>query len=149
MVRFMIERVRSFIKMNKEQLFEFCKEWLKAWTGNEPEKLMSFYQENALYSDPQHRAGLQSHDEILPYFKKLLATYQDWSWRPIEVFPIEKGCILKWECTIPVGNVVINETGLDIVEIEDGKIKRNEVYFDRTRLIKAVEELKRQERLIS
>ena len=130
--------------MNKEELFAFCREWLEAWTGNAPEKLISFYTKDALYSDPAHRNGLIGHHEILPYFRKLLSNNENWTWRALEVFPIENGCILKWECTIPVGDVEINETGLDIVEIVGRKIVRNEVFFDRTKLLKAIQESKRQ-----
>ncbi|MBN2230947.1 MAG: nuclear transport factor 2 family protein [Candidatus Thorarchaeota archaeon] len=135
--------------MDKKQLEAFCKEWLAAWTGNNPDKLLTYYHENALYADPAHRDGLQGHNEIKRYFVKLLDVYHDWIWRPIEIFPIEKGAIVKWECTIPTGPEVIQEIGLDIVEITNDKITRNEVYFDRTRLLAAVEKRRRDQRLIN
>lgn len=134
--------------MDKDNYFEFVKKWLSAWTGNKPDLLIEFYAEDAYYSDPEHRDGLQGRDEIFSYFKRLLDVYREWVWRPIEVFPTEHGFIVKWECTIPVGSRVIHELGVDIIELKDGKIARNEVYFDRTRLIRAVEELKKQERII-
>ncbi|MHA1943408.1 MAG: nuclear transport factor 2 family protein [Candidatus Thorarchaeota archaeon] len=125
--------------MNKERLFEFCKEWLAAWTGNNPEQLLKYYHEDALYVDPAKKEGLKGHYEIGRYFERLLAMYPDWTWTPVEVFPIETGAVLKWKCSIPVGPEVINEIGLDIVEIVDGKITRNEVYFDRTELVAAAD----------
>ena len=125
--------------MNKEELFEFCKEWLAAWTGNNPEKLLNYYHEDALYIDPANREGLKGHKAIGRYFERLLEVNPDWKWEPIEIFPIASGIVLKWECSIPVGQDVINEVGLDIVEIEGEKITRNEVYFDRTRLLAAIE----------
>ena len=133
--------------MNEDELFEFCKEWLSTWTGNQPQELIKFYSEDALYVDPAHREGLKGHQDILQYFERLLRVYQDWRWKPIEVFPIKTGGIVKWECEIPVGQEVLHEVGMDIVEIEDGKITRNEVYFDRTRLLAAVERKKQLERL--
>ncbi|MFX0107695.1 MAG: nuclear transport factor 2 family protein [Candidatus Hodarchaeota archaeon] len=133
--------------MSNEDLFNFCEEWLAAWTGNQPEKLITFYSEDALYVDPEHRDGLRGHEEILPYFRKLLAVYHDWEWHPVEVFPIDAGMIVKWECTIRVNEEVLNEVGLDIVELQNHKISRNEVYFDRTRLIAAVRKSKRSHRL--
>ena len=135
--------------MNKEELTSFCTEWLAAWTGNDPDALISYYAEDALYSDPAHRDGLKGKDEIQRYFVKLLDVYRDWRWKPIEVFPIASGAIVKWECTIPVNSEVIHEIGLDIVEIKDKKITRNEVFFDRTRLVASIEKRRRDQRLIN
>ncbi|MFW9787925.1 MAG: nuclear transport factor 2 family protein [Candidatus Thorarchaeota archaeon] len=132
--------------MRKKELFEFCKEWLSAWNGNNPKALLRYYSEEALYVDPANRDGLKGHKEMARYFERLLDAYQDWTWRPIEVFPIETGAIVKWECTIPVGQETIHEIGLDIVEIDGDKITRNEVYFDRTRLMAAIEKKRRDRR---
>ncbi len=129
--------------MDNIELAKVCSEWLEHWTGNMPEKLIEFYTEDALYIDPANRNGLRGHNEILPYFEKLLAANPDWTWEPLEIIPTEKGCILKWECAIPVGGRIINENGLDIVELRGRKICRNEVYFDQTRLVAAIRKQKR------
>ena len=135
------------LAVNKDELFEFCTEWLAAWTGNRPDTLLQYYAEDALYVDPQHRDGLRGKEEIRNYFEKLLDVYHDWEWRPIEVFPIESGAIVKWEATIHVGEITLTEVGLDIVEIQGKRITRNEVYFDRTRLIDAVDKLRKTRRV--
>ena len=108
----------------------FCTQWLEAWTGNQPEKLLSFYADDAFYRDPAKPGGLRGHKELLSYFKKLLAKNPDWVWKAKEIFPTSGGFTLKWEATIPRGDKVLTEVGLDIVEVKDGKITRNEVYFD-------------------
>jgi hypothetical protein len=131
------------MKMNKDELLKFFKDWLSAWTGNNPNALLEYYHENALYIDPANKEGLRGHKEIGKYFEQLLHVYPDWIWKPIEVFPVETGAIVKWQCAIPVGQKIINEIGLDIVEIKDEKITRNEVYFDRTELLAAVEKMRR------
>jgi len=135
--------------MNKEELTTFCTEWLAAWTGNNPDTLIAYYDENALYSDPAHRTGLKGKEEIRRYFVKLLDVYRHWKWAPVEIFPISSGAIVKWTCEIPVGSEVIHEIGLDIVEITNKKITRNEVFFDRTRLVASVEKSRRNQRLIN
>lgn len=135
-------------KMNEDELFDFAREWLRSWTGNDPDRLISYYSEDAFYSDPEHRDGLQGREVILSYFVKLLDVYRDWVWTPIELFPIMNGFVLKWKCTIYVGTRTLHEIGVDIVILKDNKIVRNEVYFDRTRLMQAIEELKKQERII-
>ena len=128
--------------MNVKDAQDFSSKWLPAWTGNRPEELVKFYAQDAFYSDPVRREGMRGHNEILPYFKRLLAANPDWVWELVEAFPTEKGFTGKWKATIPVGNKIITEYGVDIVEISGGKVTRNEVYFDRTALLDAFRSLK-------
>ena len=133
------------IIMRKDELLKFLSGWLAAWTGNRPETLLNFYDDDALYIDPANRDGLRDHKEMRMYLERLLAANPEWIWKPVEVFPIENGAILKWKCEIPVGEETIHETGLDIVEIKGNKITRNEVYFDRTQLLAAIERKRRED----
>ena len=112
---------------------------MPAWTGNNPDKLINFYSTESFYSDPTVKHGLRGHNEILPYFKKLLKNNPDWKWTYEEIIPNDKGFTLKWKAIIPVGQVEIIEFGVDIVEIVNDKITRNEVYFDTLRLINAIQ----------
>lgn len=120
--------------MNKEEALEFSKRWLAAWTGNQPQKLLEFYHSNATYLDPARPQGLHGLVEIGQYFSRLLAKNPDWVWIPLEVRSYEHGFTLKWQAKLP-GLDSFN--GLDLVEIKDGKIIRNEVYFDTKNLVKA------------
>jgi hypothetical protein len=122
--------------MNKIQ--QFCQNWLDAWTGNKPLELIQYYAKECLYVDPANPQGLRGHAEVLPYFTNLLAANPSWDWKINELFPIPTGFILKWKANIPIGDKLIEESGLDIVELEEGKIIRNEVYFDRTNWFKAL-----------
>ena len=130
------------VVMEIEKLLKFCKEWLSAWTGNIPEKLLSYYAENAYYQDPAFPKGLVGHEQILPYFEKLLSGNPSWKWELEELFKTEKGFVFKWKATIPVGSKILSEKGMDIVELENKKISRNEVYFDRFDLLTTIRELK-------
>ena len=121
-------------------LTEFCTTWLNSWTGNQPEKLLTFYTEDAFYSDPANRQGLTGHQQLLPYFSKQLKYNPNWKWKALEIIETTKGFTLKWEAEIPVGDKSIVEQGLDIVELQNGKISRNEVYFDRTAWLKCSEQ---------
>ena len=116
--------------VREEAAREFCHRWLAAWTGNHPELLIRFYAPGAYYSDPARPGGLRGHDEILPYFRKLLAKYPDWTWEPREVFPIERGFVLKWLAAVPTPRGDVTAEGLDLVEVDGEAIARNEVYFD-------------------
>jgi hypothetical protein len=128
--------------MEREEILDFCSKWLPAWHGDRPGDLIGFYSDDALYIDPANKKGLKGRGQIFPYFKKLLAANPSWKWEPIEVFPTDLGFVAKWKATIPVGTEVITEYGMDIVEIERGRIRRNEVYFDRSGLLDALRGLR-------
>ena len=49
MTNFLKEKI-----MELEKAKVFCDQWLPAWTGNNPELLISFYSEDAFYSDPSY-----------------------------------------------------------------------------------------------
>ncbi|MCG3174280.1 MAG: hypothetical protein GMKNLPBB_02508 [Myxococcota bacterium] len=105
-------------------------EWLAAWTGNRPEALAAFYADDCYYSDPAHPAGLRGRERLEGYLRKLLARNPAWVWRLDQVWPVDGGCVIRWRAEIPVSTGVIHKTGMDLVLIRDGRITRNEVYFD-------------------
>jgi hypothetical protein len=82
--------------MTKEQAREFASKLLPAWTGNNPEKLADFYSDDALYLDPAIPNGVSGKDELLSYFRKLLAQNPEWVWTQIERSPMECVFLNKW-----------------------------------------------------
>ncbi len=127
--------------MNSDEAKNFCDAWLSSWTGNNPEKVLEFYSSDAFYLDPTVKTGIKGHEQLLKYLTKLLKGNPDWKWTREELFPTEKGFTLKWKAEIPVLDKVIIEYGMDIVEIENGKIIRNEVYFDTYDLISDIKNI--------
>lgn len=117
---------------------EFIDQWLSTWTGNRPQKLLDFYTEEASYCDPANPVVLHGREQLEQYFTKLLRKNPNWVWTASEIIPTEKGCTLKWIAQIPVGEKLLEISGLDIVEFTNGKISRNEVYFDRTPWLQAL-----------
>ena len=128
--------------MKKDEMLGFCRRWLGAWEGNKPDDLIQFYSDDALYIDPANKDGLKGRDQIFPYFKKLLAANPTWKWDAVELFPTDLGFVVKWKASIPIGEETITEFGLDIVDMERGRITRNEVYFDRSCVFEALRKLK-------
>jgi hypothetical protein len=128
--------------MEKEEIMDFCRRWLRTWNGGRPNDLIEFYSDDALYIDPANKDGLKGRDEIFPYFEKLLGANPNWKWEAVEVFPTSLGFVAKWKAVIPVGTEMVTECGMDIVEVDRGKIRRNEVYFDRSSLLEALTRLK-------
>ncbi len=119
---------------------QFAETWLPSWTGNNPEHLASFYSEDAFYLDPAIPEGVKGKPALIAYFRKLLAHNPNWVWKQVEGIPLEQGFLNKWRATIPVGGKVIEVVGVCFVQLdEEGKIRRNEVYFDRSKLLKEIE----------
>ena len=121
--------------MEIDILESFCNDWLAAWTGNNPEKLISYYAVDAYYQDPANPKGITDRKHLLKYLTKLLARNPAWKWELIELFPTENGFNFKWKATIPLADTQLVEFGMDIIELDSNKITRNEVYFDISRMI--------------
>ena len=124
--------MQAFSGMSDTEAKEFTDRWLPAWTGNEPERLVAFYADDAFYSDPAVPGGVRGRAEILAYFRRLLARYPDWVWTNTRVRPLSGGFLNHWHATIPDGDRVVECDGVCTVIVEDGLIRRNEVFFDRT-----------------
>ena len=125
--------------MDRKAALQFCARWLPLWTGNRPDPLADLYAPDAFYRDPATPGGLVGRDALRAYFTKLLARNPAWTWTADEVWPLAdgQGFALRWKAVIPVGAAVVHETGLDLVQVHQGLIARNEVYFDRAALLAA------------
>lgn len=118
------------------QARRFAEEWLPAWSGNRPDFLASFYSDDVFYLDPGVPAGVSGKGALLAHFNKLLAYNPHWVWSQIEAIPMEDGFLNKWRARIPVGARELNIVGVCLVQLNsEGKIRRNEVYFDRSELL--------------
>jgi hypothetical protein len=49
----------EFIGWDAEAARAFAERWLPAWAGNDPSKRVSFYTEDAVYSDPAIPDGIR------------------------------------------------------------------------------------------
>jgi len=121
-----------------EQARAFAAQWLPAWTGNQPERLAAFYSEDVFYRDPVKPEGLRGREALLAYFTKLLARNPDWVWTHRGSIPLRDGFLNKWHATFPVGERTIEAQGVCTVQLRDGLIYSNEVFFDRSELLEAM-----------
>ena len=126
--------------MTTEAAREFTDKWLPCWTGNKPEKLLSFYADDAFFLDPGRPLGIKGKEALTAYFTKVLGHNPTWVWKQIEPIPLEGGFMNRLEARIPVGDRVIVEcSALCFMQFNDqGLIRRNEIYFDRTELIREI-----------
>lgn len=80
--------------------------------------------------------GVRGKAALPEYFRRLLKYNPDWVWTQLQAIPMQDGFLNKWRADIPGGAEVISIVGVCFVQLDDtGKIKRNEVYFDRSTLL--------------
>jgi hypothetical protein len=127
-----------FDGLSEAEAVEFAAKWLPAWTGNDPERLASFYTEDAFYSDPAIPEGVRGREALLEYFRVLLAHNPDWVWTNTGATPMEGGFLNHWHAEVPVGESVVECDGVCTVRLRDGLIERNKVFFDRAELLAAI-----------
>jgi hypothetical protein len=124
---------------------DFAERWLPAWTGNRPALLASFYSEDAFYCDPAIPQGVHGRPRLEAYFTKLLAHNPDWVWTHRGSLPLADGFLNLWHASIPVGPRRIEVDGVCSVQLREGLIYANQVFFDRSELLAAIAALRRRE----
>ncbi|MFN3943310.1 MAG: nuclear transport factor 2 family protein [Allosphingosinicella sp.] len=110
----------------------FCERWLPAWTGNDPERLLSFYAADAFYSDPAVPLGLLGRERLMDYFRRLLAAYPEWVWTHRRSLPLRDGFLNFWDARLDASETSPRWSGVCVVQIGRGLIIRNEVFMDRS-----------------
>ena len=128
----------QFSGLDAAEARAFAERWLPAWTGNQPERLAAFYSEDAFYCDPAIPQGVRGRAALTAYFAKLLARNPEWVWTHRGSMPMADGFANLWHASIPAGGRTVEVDGLCTVQLRDGLIYRNEVYFDRTELLMAL-----------
>ena len=97
------------------------------------------YEKKAGPSPPPFLCGVKEKEKLRSYFNKLLSNNPNWVWTQIEGIPMEDGFLNKWHALMPVGPGNVECVGVCFVQFDsEGKIRRNEVYFDTTRLISEI-----------
>ena len=128
----------EFTGLDADAARAFAPRWLPACTGTEPERLAAFYAGDAFYSDPAIPEGVRGRPALLAYFRKLLARNPHWVWTHRDSMPLADGFLNLWHASIPAGGRTVEVDGVCSVQLRDGLIYRNEVYFDRSVLLQAL-----------
>lgn len=115
----------------------FCSEWLPAWTGNDPDRLLTFYADDVFYSDPAVPQGVEGKEALRRYFARLLASYPDWSWTHRHSLPLPDGFLNYWQARLTGDGEAPAWEGVCVVRLRGSRIFRNEVFFDRSSLLRA------------
>lgn len=127
-----------FNGMTAAEARTFAERWLPAWTGNDPQRLVSFYSEDVFYCDPAIPNGVHGRAVLLAYFTKLLAHNPQWVWTHRHSIALADGFLNFWHASIPANGQAVEVDGVCSVQLRDGLIYANQVFFDRAELMKAL-----------
>ena len=121
--------------MDKPQLIEFAEKFLAAWNTQDVETTAGAYTDDVLYSDPNTKGVISGGADLRRYLKKLLGNW-DMHYTLREVFPIagEDGGAFQWHAKLARAGSEksVEVDGMDLILIEGGRVKRNDVFFDRS-----------------
>lgn len=123
--------------MDRDEVLALSEKVLSAWNEQDVEKTVACYTEDCLYLDPNTRGHVQGRDALRRYLSRLFEKWtMTWTLREFHSFGAEKGGAFLWHATLTpaAGGPTAEIDGMDLVVLEDGLLKRNEVYFDRMSL---------------
>ena len=107
---------------------------LSAWNVQDVEGVVACYTEDCVYLDPNTRGPVVGHDALRRYLTKLFACWRmHWSRRKAFLLADGSGTAFLWhaELTPAGGGRTAEVDGMDLALVRDGRLSRNEVYFDR------------------
>ncbi|MFA6451119.1 MAG: nuclear transport factor 2 family protein [bacterium] len=122
--------------MTKEELIELSEEVLNAWNNQDVEMTLGCYTADLIYRDPNTRGNIEGADAMRSYLKRLFGVW-DMNWELRKVFPFSDsdGGAFLWSATMGKdGGKAVVVNGVNLISLENGLIKRSDVYFDRTAL---------------
>ena len=123
--------------MDIDELHAISKPLIEAWNDQDVERVVACYTDDLIYVDPNIRGAVEGPDAFSRYLTKLFSRWQ-MHWSVKETFPLADadGAAGLWRASfrIPGEKESVEVDGMDLVLIEGGRLKRNEVYFDRAAL---------------
>ncbi len=123
----------------QEELKAVAARVLEAWNGQDTDEVLAMYTDDVSYRDPNTDGPVEGADALRRYFDRLFAAWEmHWELRE-EPLPHSdgEGVTALWRATLglPSGERTVTVEGMDLVELEGDRIRRNEVWFDRAALM--------------
>lgn len=110
---------------------------IAAWNAHDVEAVVGCYTDDLIYIDPNTRGAVEGADAMRRYLTKLFERWQ-MHWEVKQVFALADldGSTALWRASLTARSTgrTVEVDGIDLVLIEDGRVKRNEVYYDRVAL---------------
>jgi ketosteroid isomerase-like protein len=123
--------------MDLEALESISAPLIAAWNDQDVDRVVACYTDDLVYVDPNTRGAVEGADALGRYLTKLFSRWE-MHWEVKETRPLAgvDGAAGLWRASFRVtgGEDSVEINGMDLVLIDDGRVKRNEVYFDRAAL---------------
>lgn len=119
------------------ELESLATSFLDAWTSQDVEAVLACYTDDLVYRDPNTRGDVVGAGAMRRYLTKLFAAWRmTWTLREAHPLATGHGAAILWHATFrrAAGGAVVEADGMDLICLEGGRARRNEVYFDRTAL---------------
>lgn len=127
--------------MDAAELHEIEDRLIDAWNRQDVDDVVACYTDDLVYVDPNTRGSVEGANAMRRYLTKLFDRWQ-MHWTVKEVFPLSglDGTTARWHASLTsrATGKTAEIDGMDLVVIEGGRVKRNEVYYDRAPLAPVV-----------
>ncbi len=123
--------------MDQEEVLTLIESILSAWNSQDVDKVVSCYTQDCVYRDPNTRGAVEGQEALRRYLTRLFERWKmHWSMREFFPFADGSGGAFLWHAglTPASGGKTAEIDGMDLAVIREGKLSRNEVYFDRMAL---------------
>ncbi|MEW5736425.1 MAG: nuclear transport factor 2 family protein [Thermodesulfobacteriota bacterium] len=127
--------------MDAKEMMELVEKFLEAWNSQDVETVLNCYTEDCVYRDPNTRGEIHGHEAFRRYLTKLFVPWKmHWALREPFLFEGGGGGAFLWRARIAParGGEAVEIDGMDLVLVRDGRISRNDVNFDRVKLLEAM-----------
>lgn len=119
------------------EIERFAREFLDAWNSHDVERVIATYTEELTYVDPNTRGPVKGRAAMRSYLTRLFGAWRmHWTLRDGHPLSDCDGAAVLWHASFRRidGEKSVEIDGMDLVVLEQGRIQRNEVYFDRAAL---------------
>ncbi len=112
-------------------------QFMDAWSSHDLERVLALYTEDVEYNDPNLAAAIHGAASLERYLTRL---FDEWwmSWELGETLPMAAGdsAAVMWRAQFRrvTGDRTVMVQGVDLVMLRGNRIRRNDVFFDRTPL---------------
>lgn len=108
-----------------------------AWNAHDVDAVVACYTDDLVYIDPNTRGPVEGAAALRRYLTKLFDRWE-MRWTTKHIYPLAgcDGSAALWRASLTARATrrTAEVDGIDLVLIEGGRVKRNEVYYDRAAL---------------
>ncbi len=121
--------------MTETELLALKERLVGAWNRQDIEAVLACYTDDLVYRDPNTRGEVRGRDAMRRYLRRLFGAWT-MRWTPRTAFPLANadGATALWRASFrrPDSERTVEVDGMDLVLVDGERVRRNEVYFDRT-----------------